>query len=77
MQTTAKLFQNGHSQAVRLPKQFKFENLKEVFIKKVGNSVILTPKNEDSWGDFFENLDNFKGEIKREQPNFQQRESFE
>lgn len=65
MQTTAKLFKNGQSQAVRLPKQFRFENLKEVFIKKVGNSVILTPKSEDNWDNFFENLDNFKGEVNR------------
>lgn len=77
MQTTAKLFQNGQSQAVRLPKQFRFENLKEVFIKKVGNSVILTPKNEDVWGDFFENLHNFKGDIQRTQPKLQERETFE
>lgn len=77
MQTTAKLFKNGQSQAVRLPKQFRFENLKEVFIKKVGNSVILTPKSEDNWDNFFENLDNFKGEIKREQPKLQKRKIFE
>lgn len=77
MKATAKLFQNGQSQAVRLPKQFRFENLKEVFIKKVGNSIILTPKSEDCWGDFFENLDNFKGEVKRVQPKLQERESFE
>lgn len=40
---TAKLFMNGKSQAVRLPKEFRFEG-EEVFIKKQGNSVILTPK---------------------------------
>jgi antitoxin VapB len=40
---TAKIFKNGKSQAVRLPKEFRFEG-DEVFIKKQGNSVILTPK---------------------------------
>lgn len=40
---TAKLFMNGKSQAVRLPKEFRFEG-EEVFIKKQGNSVVLTPK---------------------------------
>lgn len=40
---TAKIFMNGKSQAVRLPKEFRFEG-EEVFIKKQGNSVILTPK---------------------------------
>lgn len=38
----AKLFLNGHSQAVRLPKEFRFQG-KEVFIKKIGNAVILIP----------------------------------
>jgi antitoxin VapB len=48
---TAKIFQNGRSQAVRLPKEFRFEG-KEVFIKKIGDQVILSPK-PDSWQDFF------------------------
>ncbi len=45
---TAQLFMNGRSQAVRLPKQFRFEG-KQVHIKKVGNSVVLTPMQEDRW----------------------------
>ena len=40
---TAKLFKNGNSQAVRLPKEFRFEG-EEVYIKKVGKKVILEPK---------------------------------
>jgi len=47
---TAKIFQNGQSQAVRLPKEFRF-NGKEVFIKRLGNAVILLPA-EDWWGKF-------------------------
>ncbi len=39
---TAKLFMNGRSQAVRLPKDFRFDG-DQVFIKKVGNAVILIP----------------------------------
>lgn len=39
---TAKLFMNGRSQAVRLPKEFRFEG-DEVFIKKAGDAVILIP----------------------------------
>lgn len=77
MFSTAKLFQNGQSQAVRLPKKFRFENIKEVFIKKVGNSIVLTPKNENSWNDFFENLDNFKGKIERKELEIQERKYFE
>jgi antitoxin VapB len=42
MSTTAKLFKHGRSQAVRLPKEFRFEGT-EVRIKRVGNTVILEP----------------------------------
>ncbi len=42
MTTTAKLFMYGRSQAVRLPKEFRFEG-KEVRISRVGNKVILEP----------------------------------
>lgn len=42
MQTT-RIFTNGNSQAVRLPKEFRFEG-SEVVIKKVGDMVILFPK---------------------------------
>jgi len=48
---TAKIFQNGRSQAVRLPKEFRFPG-KEVYIYKVGEKVILSTK-PDSWKDFF------------------------
>jgi len=48
---TAKIFKNGRSQAVRLPKGFRFD-VKEVFIKKVGETVVLSPK-PDSWKEFF------------------------
>ena len=43
MTATAKLFMNGGSQAVRLPKEFRFEG-DEVCIKRVGSSVILFEK---------------------------------
>jgi antitoxin VapB len=41
--TTAKLFKHGGSQAVRLPKAFRFKGT-EVIIEKKGRSVILRPK---------------------------------
>ncbi len=47
---TAKLFMNGRSQAVRLPKEFRFEG-KEVGIRKVGNTVHLFPADK-AWDDF-------------------------
>jgi virulence-associated protein VagC len=40
---TAKVFTHGNSQAVRLPKEFRFED-SEVIIRKVGESILLTPK---------------------------------
>ena len=40
--TTAKLFMHGRSQAVRLPKEFRFEGT-EVRVSKVGDKVILEP----------------------------------
>ena len=50
---TAKLFINGNSQAVHLPQEFRFEG-KEVYIRKEGDCVILSPKRR-SWREFFEN----------------------
>lgn len=44
MPMTAKLFRNGASQAVRLPKEFRFDG-DEVCIKRIGSAVLLFPKN--------------------------------
>jgi len=61
---TAKLFQNGQSQAVRLPKEFRFENQKEVFIKKIDGMVVLIPKSDKTvWDTMFDNLDNFSDDF--------------
>lgn len=51
MSQIAKLFMTGRSQAVRLPKEFRFEG-KEVFIYREAGRVILSAKPE-SWDDFF------------------------
>ncbi len=71
----AKLFQNGKSQAVRLPKEFRFAGDK-VFIKRVGNAVVLLPY-DDSWQPLFQSLDKFTEDFMndREQPPQQSRES--
>ena len=64
MLATAKIFQNGQSQAVRLPKEFRFENSKEVFIKKTDGIVILIPKSDKTvWDTMFDNLDNFSDDF--------------
>ncbi len=71
---TAKLFQNGRSQAVRLPKAFRLPG-KEVYIKKVGNAVVLIPL-EQPWETWFASLSQFSDDFMctREQPEVQKRE---
>ena len=54
---TAKLFKNGDSQAVRLPREFRFAG-KEVLIKRVGSAVVLLPKAK-SWDTLVESLDGY------------------
>ena len=51
---TAKLFENGRSQAVRLPKECRFSG-DEVAINRLGDIVILMPK-EKPWAGFLESL---------------------
>jgi len=73
---TAKIFQNGQSQAVRLPKEFRFDDT-EVFIKKTGNVVQLIPRS-DSWNSLFDSLKKFSRDFmsERVQPELDKRESF-
>ncbi len=65
---TAKLFKNGQSQAVRLPKEFRVTG-NEVYIKKEGEAIILLPK-EKSWGPLINSLKHFAKDFKieRNQP---------
>lgn len=73
---TAKIFENGRSQAVRLPMQFRFD-ADEVVIQKLGDAVLLVPK-ESLWQTFEEGLESFTDDIfkdGRNQGNQQERES--
>jgi antitoxin VapB len=54
---SAKLFINGRSQAVRLPKEFQFSG-KDVLIQKVGDAVLLLP-HDKSWEVFLHGLNSF------------------
>ena len=45
---TAKIFRNGRSQAVRLPKEFRFD-AEEVNVRRQGNAVVLEPKKRRQW----------------------------
>lgn len=71
---TAKLFQNGQSQALRLPKEFRFEG-EEVYIKKVGKITILLPV-KNPWEPFLGSLNKFSKDFMNErgQPDQQTRE---
>ncbi len=74
---TAKVFQSGNSQAVRIPKNYRIEEL-ELFINKVGSSLVLTPK-QDLWKNFEYSINNFSDDLfedGRNQPKMQERENF-
>lgn len=64
---TAKLFMNGKSQAVRLPKEFRFEG-QEVVIERVGDAVMLTAAPVGRWSNLRAALAMFRGKISRRQP---------
>jgi len=70
---TAKLFKNGQSQAVRLPKEFRM-NGTEVYIKKQGEAIVLLPK-EKSWAPLIDSLNHFTKDFKieRNQPKEEQK----
>ena len=66
----AKIFSNGEDQLVALPKNFRF-NSKEVFINRVGDAVILVPKERSAIGiltalDMF--TEDFMDDYKKELP---------
>ena len=72
---TAKVFNNGGSQAVRLPKECRFDQA-DVYVKKIGSIVILIPKNLDKrswWNSFIMAPEDFMNE--RNQPSHQVREA--
>jgi antitoxin VapB len=61
----AKIFQNGGSQAVRLPKSCRFDDaVEEVMVRRVGRQVILEPADEWPEG-FLESLGAWKEDIPR------------
>jgi len=72
---TAKLFQNGKSQAVRLPKEFRFGS-DRVYIKRVGNAVVLLPY-QTPWNTLLDSLSLFSADFmnERNQPAIQNREA--
>jgi len=70
----ARLFKNGQSQAVRLPKEYRFKG-DQVLIKRIGNALVLLPLKEP-WTLLFKSLSQFSKDFmqSREQPNQKSRE---
>ena len=64
MMMTAKIFENGRSQAVRLPKACRFSS-DEVMVNKIGDIVMLLPKT-DNWDTFMEAIDLFSDDFMSE-----------
>ena len=58
---TAKVFKNGRSQAVRLPKEYRF-HCDEVMVNKIGDAVVLLPKNS-KWNSFITAIDIFSDDF--------------
>ena len=74
--TTAKLFENGRSQAVRLPKEYRFSG-DEVLVNKIGDIVLLMPKN-NQWAGLLSSLNLFTSDFMqngRAEEGSQERES--
>lgn len=61
---TAKVFENGRSQAVRLPKEYRFSS-DEVMINKVGDIVFLIPMHS-KWDSFMRAIDMFSEDFMAE-----------
>jgi len=72
---SSKVFTSGNSQAIRLPKEYQVDD-KELFIQKIGNTIILFPKN-NPWESFERSLHEFSDDFMvdgRQQPEIQKRE---
>ena len=74
--TMAKVFENGRSQAVRLPKEYRFSS-DEVLINRVGDVVLLMPK-DHKWDTFMKAVDLFSDDFMqdgRDDQGVQEREA--
>ena len=72
-----KVFTSGNSQAVRIPKEYHID-YSEMFIKKIGTTIILYPKNRP-WENLEKSLSEFSDDFMcegRNQPVMQKREEF-
>jgi antitoxin VapB len=78
MTQLAKVFQNGRSQAIRIPKEFRFDT-QEVYVEKIGETLIIKPKRDNKWDSFFQllkDVDTTDFMPKREQPPLDSKDIF-
>jgi antitoxin VapB len=74
---TAKLFRNGRSQAVRLPKEYVLPG-DEVYVTRINGVVVLIPKDGNLWGPLIDSLDKLSDDFmnfKRDQGSFERRDA--
>jgi len=74
---TAKIFTNGRSQAIRLPKEYRFKD-DEVYINKIDDIVVIMPKNK-KMASLMNIINKFTDDFmdERNQPAVQAREKFQ
>jgi antitoxin VapB len=60
MTMMAKVFKNGRSQAIRLPKEYRVD-CEEVYIEKVGHSLVIIPKEKSKWDIMRNAVEDFDG----------------
>lgn len=76
MTQIAKVFQNGRSQAVRLPKEYRVDS-DEVYIEKIGHSIMIIQKEKSKWDVMRNALEDLKAfHYERNQPSVQERDLF-
>jgi antitoxin VapB len=66
---TASVTNHGSSQSVQLPDGFHVDG-HEVYVKHVGKSVLLIPKNADLWDLMADSLDRFTDDYMQERSRF-------
>jgi antitoxin VapB len=74
---TAKLFQSGNSQAIRLPKEYRLPG-KKVYLKRMGRAIVVLPE-DSTWQPLIESLSEFDPDFmaERDQPPQQHRPELE
>ena len=67
MATSVRLFTNGRSQAVRIPKAYRFQGVSEVLIRKEGDALIIVPARK-TWTSYAEDAPTVGNDFMAERP---------